>query len=350
MKVKTLLLMVLCTLASVAAVYAADVDSYDEIESAGYSLDSSDFGNYSDMLPGESAGDGISAIFVVLAFFAGLIIATVFFVCMINFEKKKKANRGTSHVSKMLTDAIDAGDSCYIGDRKLSASEELKTLQIEVTKLKGEAEKVIKIAGELEALRNEFNSYKRNTDVRLEKYESKFRDTVTTIQSPNTVVKSDEARVETVSGHSEFASDVLSTDFSAIAGEITNAYGAATQNNAGTDERNDFRRKYGTRSFGLKDRNLSRSLDDYGPGMYALDTGDSMMAVLLKGSDNEYLIFPGFFKVDNREQGRFKEDGMHTFFDISWVMLRPGVKAPARVRILPDGTVVESSLIKGKLA
>jgi hypothetical protein len=140
-------------------------------------------------------------------------------------------------------------------------------------------------------------------------------------------------------------------DISQVMAEIISDYKSASAGNAGLDDRDDFIRKYNSRTFGLINRTESRNLDDFSLKMYAIEAPDTfMMAIHLTDFGDEYVILPAFFRVDNREQRRFKEDGIHTFYDISWIMQKPAIKELAQVRISHNGTIEEDSLRKGRMA
>jgi len=142
-----------------------------------------------------------------------------------------------------------------------------------------------------------------------------------------------------------------SVDATRLIAQIIAEYNSASDDSASSRERDDFRRNYRCEFFGLRDRERSYTTARYTPDMYKLDALDRcMLAIRLDEHNDEYLIFPQFFQVDRRERARFEDDGMHTFFDVSWSTQRPRVVKPAEITISSQsGGVIFTEENKGEL-
>jgi len=128
-------------------------------------------------------------------------------------------------------------------------------------------------------------------------------------------------------------------DYSAFISEVTEAYLAATSNTASADTRMKFKSKYGVRDFGLIDRRTSARQNIFTYDKYSFDTQDkSMFAIKLDSESNGYIVFPAFFKADEKED--FLSNGLSTFFKVNWPdRRRPVIKKPGRVKITDSGTI-----------
>ena len=98
-----------------------------------------------------------------------------------------------------------------------------------------------------------------------------------------------------------------------------------------------FGAKYGASSFGLINPEHSEAVGAYEFVDYRFGGPLPSPSMMLVPLDNgEALLFPAFKRATRAQRNKFKTDGLHKFFQVSWSEDYPSLQKPAKVRLRGD--------------